>query len=141
MLKGFKNKHKFNIIFFSSDVNHCKLSMVNATPSFRQDALDFINRTQPGGTTNIYDALQFAFKDPEVQAIYFLTDGIPTAGQETNIREILRSVRNEWNEDERVEINTTALLTGGDFSSEERQARRFMRRMARQNDGIFRIIK
>lgn len=140
VLKGFNQKHKFNIIFFSSDVDYWKKSMVNASPSFRQDALDFVNRTQAEGATNLYGAMKFAFKDPEVHSIYLLTDGMPTTGEKVDIRAILGDIR-DWNNNDKVRIHTTALLTGGDYGSQERQAKRFMRRMARQNDGIFREIR
>lgn len=139
VLTGMDHRQKFNIIFFSSDVNHWKRSMVEATPTFRQNALDFVNEMSPQGATNIYDAVKFAFKDPGLRTLYLLTDGMPTMGEKIDPRDIRKDL-NDWNSSKNVKIHTTAFLTGGENNSEQRRAKRFMRRIARQNDGIFRAI-
>ncbi|MCY3003882.1 MAG: hypothetical protein NTV21_18965 [Planctomycetota bacterium] len=74
----------------------------------RGQAREFIGRLALAGSTNIYDALEFAFRDPDVDTICFMTDGTPTAGTETEaiaIREEL--VR--WNRSRRIRIHCIAV--------------------------------
>lgn len=60
------------------------------------------------GATNIYDALELAFQDPDVDTIVFLSDGEPTAGQVTDVGLIREAVR-EWNDTRGIKIDTVAV--------------------------------
>ncbi|MBM3988145.1 MAG: hypothetical protein FJ294_09345 [Planctomycetes bacterium] len=74
----------------------------------RAMAREWIGRLALAGSTNIYDALAFAFADPDVDTICFMTDGTPTIGTETEaiaIREEL--VR--WNRSRKVRIHCIAV--------------------------------
>jgi len=66
---------KFNIIIYSTDVKSWRKSLTPATKENRESAIEFVKAMQPSGKTNIYGALEEAFKDKEVDTIYFLTDG------------------------------------------------------------------
>ncbi|MFM7295660.1 MAG: hypothetical protein ACKO4Q_00320 [Planctomycetota bacterium] len=74
----------------------------------RAKAREWIGRLALAGSTNIYDALAFAFTDPDVDTICFMTDGTPTIGTETEaiaIREEL--VR--WNRSRKIRIHSIAV--------------------------------
>jgi hypothetical protein len=74
----------------------------------RAKARDWIGKLALAGSTNIYDALAFAFTDPDVDTICFMTDGTPTIGTETEaiaIREEL--VR--WNRSRKIRIHCIAV--------------------------------
>ncbi len=60
------------------------------------------------GRTNIYDAFAFAFTDPDVDTICFMTDGTPTAGTETEIVAIREELA-RWNRSRLVRIHCIAV--------------------------------
>ncbi len=74
----------------------------------RSDARAFIGRLALAGSTNIYDALEFAFRDPDVDTICFMTDGTPTIGTETETITIREELR-RWNRSRKVRIHCIAV--------------------------------
>jgi hypothetical protein len=76
----------------------------------RGKAKDFVTRLAAQSGTNIYDALELAFQDPSVDTIFFLSDGIPSTGAETDPAAIREAVR-RWNESRRLKINCVAVGT------------------------------
>jgi Mg-chelatase subunit ChlD len=82
--------------------------MQTATLKSKQAARKFVDKLQPVGATNIYDALLTSMdvalkagrgkeKNPEADTIFFLTDGIPSHGRIVNPHQILEEItkRNE----------------------------------------------
>jgi HEAT repeat protein len=99
----------FNIISFSSDVEKwIDGHLAAANDKNRTDAVAFVDKLKPFGATNIYGALQAAFADPDVDTIFFLSDGEPTAGDETDAMVIREHVKG-WNEHRKIVINTIAI--------------------------------
>ena len=74
----------------------------------REKAKDYVSRLGANGATNIYDALELAFEDPDVDTIFFLTDGEPTAGKEVEPTAIREAVK-RWNSGRGVRIHTVAV--------------------------------
>ncbi|WP_440945209.1 VIT domain-containing protein [Methanosarcina sp. T3] len=75
----------FNIIFFDSTVQSFSGTLMGANSEEKAGALDFVNKLEANGDTNINEALLTALGmfDPEserVPIIVFLTDGEPTEG-------------------------------------------------------------
>lgn len=107
---------RFNVIAFSSAVDRFATSLqpVSAVP----DALAFVDRLQAAGSTNINDALlaALAMADRErPTTIIFLTDGMPTVGEQRPAR-ILENVRDHAPTSVRLfvfgvgdDVNTTLL--------------------------------
>jgi len=87
-------KDRFNIITFSTESNPFKNNPVDV-PEYRKDALDYIDKIEAKGGTNINDALlealQMDYKRNRPLSIVFITDGLPTVG-ETNIGKIINNV-------------------------------------------------
>lgn len=80
--------------------------------ALRAKAHEYVKRLAADGGTNIHDALERAFDDPEVDTIFFLTDGDPTYGREiapTAIREAVQ----RWNVTRKIQINCISI--GNDF--------------------------
>ena len=102
---------KFNVIIFSTDVQRWHKGLTKATPRNKKSALEFVKKMEPQAMTNLYGALELAFKDRQVDTIYLLSDGNPTVGTTTNLDEILAAVR-RWNKGRNVIIHTIALLVG-----------------------------
>ena len=74
----------------------------------REKAKDYVSRLGANGATNIFDALELAFEDPDVDTIFFLTDGEPTAGKEVEPTAIREAVK-RWNSGRGVRIHTVAV--------------------------------
>lgn len=133
----------FGIILYNANVDAWKDHLVRATPEAKAEADEFLSGVTNFGATNIYGALRRAFEVSEssiVQAdtVYFLTDGLPNAGDVTDPDGILAAVR-RWNGKERVVIHAIHVL--GPMSSYDPQqievARYFMKRLAQQNSGVY----
>lgn len=74
----------------------------------RKKAVEYVGRLNADGGTNIHDALELAFEDPSVDTIFFLSDGIPSTGKETEPAAIRAAVK-RWNESRQLKINCVAL--------------------------------
>jgi Ca-activated chloride channel family protein len=84
---------RFNVVSFSSTVDRFATSLQPA--SAVNDAIAYVDRLRAEGGTNINDALLTALgmADPErPTTIIFLTDGLPTIGEQDSGR-ILRNVK------------------------------------------------
>ncbi len=130
---------QFEIITFNGSVLPLNRKMVSGSDKNRARASQMISRTRANGGTNIHDALERAFALPNTNAVYLLTDGMPSAGRFTNTAQIRNAVLT-WNATKGIPLHTVALLTGGSGSS-ELEASRFMFELALQNCGQFRLIR
>ena len=139
-VKIYSPKGTFGMIAFHSIVKVWRPRMVPAKPAMKRDAVIWINALKPIETTNIYGALEAAFRiagmgledkyyQPMVDTIYLLSDGAPTNQDRTNDdpERVLRAVR-QWNRLGRMEINTIGLK--GHSAS-------FMKKLALQNGGTY----
>lgn len=134
-------KARFSLVAFSDAAWTWSDELIGATPDVVKRAARFIERLEPMSGTNSFDALRTAFKNEEVDSIYFLSDGHPSAGAVVDPDEILLQVR-EMNRWRRVRIHTIALLRGeppSGFAELENavDAESFMRKLAEENDGRF----
>jgi len=103
---------RFNIITFASDVAPWADDIVSWSPDGLAEAQTFVGRLGASGGTNLYGALRFAFQDPQIDTIFLLSDGEPSAGPITDPGAIRGEVA-RWNANRRVRINTIAI--GGRF--------------------------
>lgn len=112
-VQGLDSSAMFNIVTFSSDVDRwLDGSLSVANEKNRGEAKAFASKLSAGGGTNLYGAMKEAFKDPDVDTIFVLSDGEPSVGDEIDplvIREHVKS----WNEHRGIQINTIAV--GGQF--------------------------
>ncbi|HDH41362.1 MAG TPA: VWA domain-containing protein [Candidatus Altiarchaeales archaeon] len=118
-IKNLNEDDRFNIITFESNIEKFSDELVSADPDEISNALDFVDRIESGGGTNINEALLDALKmmneDERPNIIIFLTDGKPTVGVR-DIEEILENVKNANTENTRIfvfgvgyEVNTHLL--------------------------------
>lgn len=98
----------FNVIVFSSEVSSWQDRISEFNPTTLQEAKDYIARLGAAGGTNIHGALRFAFEDPDVDTIYFLSDGEPSEGEVIDPHAIRREVA-RWRENRDVTIHTVAV--------------------------------
>lgn len=99
----------FNILTFSGGIERwAKEDIGGLTKKTREQAKEWISRLGAGGGTNLYDAVKEAFKDPDVDTIYILSDGEPTVGAVTDPDKIREEVK-YWNKHRKIEIHTIAI--------------------------------
>jgi HEAT repeat protein len=96
----------FNIILFSTGVEKwIDGSLAAANQKNRDEAKSFIDKIGANGGTNLYDAVELAFEDKDVDTIFIMSDGEPNLGKESDpvvIREHVKA----WNEHRGIVINT-----------------------------------
>ncbi len=118
-LDGRRNEEgiRFNLVLFAgnADAWHEKMQPLDARTL--DLAVGFASRRVPSGGTNVHDALARAFEDPEVDTIYVLSDGEPSAGAVKD-PSLLRTEVRGWNRFRRVVVHgisigtSSALLEG-----------------------------
>ena len=125
-LKGISPGVLFNIVFFSSGVSPWQDELLIKDAEVQAEAIEFAERQNPGGGTNIYDGLMAAFEDRRVDTIYLLSDGDPTAGTVVDPTLILERIA-KLNRVRKVQIHCISI---GKRS-------RFLERLAEQNGGVY----
>jgi predicted nucleic acid-binding Zn-ribbon protein len=129
----------FNIIFYASDVWPWSDSLEEFTDESASEAMEMVSRLEAIGATNIYGALKAALEmagadpgdrwaEPDIDTIYFLSDGRASVGLATEPDEILRFVR-ELNASAGIVIHTIGLSGAQDAY--------LLRSLAEQNGGTY----
>ena len=94
-IRSLRSGDRFNIVTFSTESRRFREELVPAADDTRSAALQFIDRQNATGGTNIFDALKEALScfraGDRPRYLVFLTDGLPTVG-ETDPGRILREV-------------------------------------------------
>lgn len=141
VLERLPARTQFTIIPFSETAPAWSEKLLPATPDVVRRAVRFVERLEPIGGTNSFEALRAAFADDSVDSIFFLSDGYPSVGVVVDPDEILAQVR-EMNRWRRVRIHAIALVKGEpppQFAELENvaAAQSFMRRLAEENEGKY----
>ena len=108
LIRSQTDEFEFNIIVYETGVKPTFDELRKARKKTKQEALESIDGFKPRGGTNIHDALELAFQDPEVDTVYLLTDGQPSAGRITDIDELADAVR-RWNYSRQIVIHGIAV--------------------------------
>ncbi|MBZ5554835.1 MAG: VIT and VWA domain-containing protein [Acidobacteriia bacterium] len=96
---GIRSLHpgdSFNVIHFASEEHLFERGLVPATPAGIERAVEYVSKLEANGGTDINSALLAALKmfreDMRPHFIVFLTDGLPTVGEQ-NISRILSNTQ------------------------------------------------
>lgn len=123
----------FNIIVFNGEVVRWQRNLVAATAEKKTSAVRFVMNSVASGETASFDALEDAFSlDPNLETVYFLSDGVPTVGRIVPAPDIIHAVTTE-NFFRRITIHTIGLGVG-------RSPARFLRKLAERNRGEYQEI-
>jgi HEAT repeat protein len=114
----------FNVIWFSTGFHPWAPQLTPAGAQQKAKAIAAVEALKANGGTNIFDTLESALADPEVDTIYLLSDGGPSAGRITDPEAILREVK-KLNAVRRVAIHTISVGSKSPF----------MASLAQQNNG------
>ncbi|MFK7742725.1 MAG: HEAT repeat domain-containing protein [Planctomycetota bacterium] len=99
----------FNIYAFSTGVARWHEQGIGTSDAkSRTDALTWVERLGASGGTNLYDSMEQAFDDPDVDTIFVMSDGEPTTGAVIDPFRIREAVA-KWNRFRKVKIHTIAV--------------------------------
>jgi hypothetical protein len=87
-IAGLRPDQQFNVIAYSSDVRRWRSGVVAADEDAKASALRFVGELAASGLTRTRDALEAALEDPDVEAIYLLSDGAPADRAGANLDEL-----------------------------------------------------
>jgi hypothetical protein len=124
----------FSIIVYHDRVVSWQRYLVRATADAKKNATQFARRLMAGAHTATYDALESAMRF-DVEAIYLLTDGEPTAGKIVATSEIVAAVVRS-NAVRRISVYTIGIGVGepgGVFDV-------FLKSLAENNFGQYRRV-
>lgn len=122
---------KFALVFFNTTVSQWRSELLEANERNKREAIQFVRRLGYGVKTNTYGALRrsLAFDD-ELEAVFLLTDGKPTAGSIIRTDAIVADIlyRNRFRH---LNFNTIGIGVQG-------RTEGFLRSLAEQTGGEFR---
>lgn len=136
-LNGLNAQVEFNVLAFHDGVTHWKRSgLLPANAKNKADAIQFVQKWTALGKTATYDGLMAAFEcDPNLEAIFCVSDGDPSTGRVVDPAAILDEVR-QINRARRVNIHSIGVFGGQQYES----LATFMKTLAEQNAGEFKRV-
>jgi hypothetical protein len=130
VVEALPESHEFNVIVFETGVHAQFDRLHKADADSKTRTLDAMKVLRPAGGTNIYDALELAYRDAAVDTIYLLTDGDPTAGKVVDPGIVGDEVR-RWNLRRQVVIHSIAVG----------QESPLLRRIATESGGVYKVVR
>jgi hypothetical protein len=138
-LGGISEGARFNLLLYATDVWSWQDKPVVMDAKTRAEAMRYVEALEANGGTNIYGALMAAldmagatggdeWRDPEIDTIYFLSDGRPSVGVTTDPDAILAFVRGR---------NSSAGITIHSIGLSGAQDAYLMRSLAEENSGTY----
>jgi len=125
----------FNLFQYSASVSTWQPGLQPATATNLASAVKYVDAWHAGGGTSTYAALKTAYGDPDVEAVYLLSDGMPNDESAATILAAAIS----WSKGKTIPLHTVALVEGGSESpSEKEAAMTFMKQLADGTGGIYR---
>ena len=115
-----------NVILFETGVRAWRQAPQRLSKATRTSLKRFLAKLQPGGATNLYDALDRALRTPDLETVVLLSDGAPTHGRFVDQSSILAAVQ-ALNVRRGVVVHTVSI--GGDSA--------LLQLIATQNDGEY----
>lgn len=125
---GLPEETFFTVLFFNSGVGPWQRQLVQATDLNKRAAVGFVARLPAEGGTATSDALESAFTF-DAEAIFFLSDGAPSAGRITDPVRIVEMV-SRLNAGRYLSVNTISIMGGAAF----------LENLAKANHGSFRAV-
>jgi len=125
---------RFNLVSFASSVHLWNEGPLRASWRNKLRVKMRIDTLLPKGATDIHGALREALDQWNTEAVYFLTDGLPTAGKLQDQGQIIQAItaRND-DRPRRMRLHTIGFQIP--------QATPFLTRLAEGNGGKFKAVK
>ena len=158
-LSALSSDDKVNVVLFESTARRWKKKLVKANRGNKKAFCSYLDKTEAWGGTALYDALELAFQfklkrktisryASQVDEIFLLTDGAPTAGEIIDPEQIAERVQ-EFNRGARVRLNTIYVghrsenmdKATGDAGLGGLAPAKFMQRLAEENNGTYKYLE
>ena len=107
-VKAMKDRDFVNVILFHTTIHPWQDHLKRLTRKNRDDLTKHLLQKKPTGGTNLYDGLELALLEEEVDTIFLLSDGMPGSGKYVATDDILRAVR-RLNQTKRVAIHAVSI--------------------------------
>ena len=133
-INGLEEECEFGILVFDKEVRSWQEQLVQANEDNKLKAMRFVEKLSAGSSTNTYMALRrsLAF-DPQLEAVFLLTDGKPTYGPIQSPPAILLDILHR-NEMHNITINAVAVGVEPLMAS-------FLRKLTEPSNGEFRELR
>ena len=105
---------KANVVLFESGVTAWHKGLEKLDGRAQKALKTYLEKQQPSGGTNLFDAVERALKMKHVEEIYLLSDGVPSAGRFQRTEDIVREVQ-RLNRRRRIVIHCVALGHSSDL--------------------------
>jgi len=130
VVNALPEQHRVNVISYGSEVHPLWDALRPLNAENRDELLEKVRKFNMAGSTNIFDTIERAFADPDVDTIYLLTDGDPSAGRVKDVDGIAEEVR-RWNRTRQLVIHCIGI--GIDSS--------LLKRLAADNGGAYKFVR
>lgn len=84
-LEALPETSAFNVVPYASEPKPWREQLTLAKPRAVAEALEDFEGRQDRGRGNLFDAIEWALRDPEVDTLIILSDGVPTGGYRWNL--------------------------------------------------------
>ena len=121
----------FTVVSFSDAARAWQPQLVAAGDDAKRSAAAYVTALTAAGKTASFDALDTAFRY-DAEAIFFLSDGEPTAGRIVNPAQIVRFVA-EANKNRRLSLHTIGIMPDNGLAQ-------FLQVLAAANNGAYRHV-
>ncbi len=126
-VKGMHDRDYVNVVLFHTTIHAWQKTGLQRLTSKNRSALSkHLGQQKPTGGTNLYDGLELALQDEDVDTIFLLSDGVPGSGRYVARDDILRAVK-RLNQTKRVAVNTVSIGRDSEL----------LRLLAEQNGGKY----
>ena len=116
----------FSLVSFNTNFQAFTKKPVKMGKSTFRKARRFVESLNAGGATNLYDSLESVLQAGDIDTVFLLSDGEPTAGKHTGAQRILDEIQ-RLNAGSQVTVHTIALGYQSDL----------LRRLSKQNRGEY----
>lgn len=130
VLEQMPPKAKVNIVGFDHDVRVWGEKLQSLSSRRRKAGAAFANALESRGGTDVHAGLRRAFADPEVDTVFLLTDGRPSAGAIIDADALAAEVA-RWNAGRGIRIHAVAI---GESS-------RLLEQLARDSGGNYTVAR
>ncbi|GDY15135.1 hypothetical protein LBMAG53_40130 [Planctomycetota bacterium] len=130
---------RFNVVYFDSQAESWQTAPLRASWRNKARFRDDLHLHAPGSATNLHDALLLGLDQPQVETLYVLTDGHPTAGdlqEPTQLAEAM--LLHNLDRKRPARIHTVAFFID---PKESGDAKKLLEPLARRTGGIYRVIE
>ena len=130
-IEGLDPRSEFAIMFYETNVRTWKSMLVLANDKNKREAIAFVRRLQYGDRTNTYGALKESIEyHDQLEAVFLLTDGRPTAGDIVRPAKIVADIMHR-NRFRHLKFNTIGIAVEGTTEA-------FLQAIAEQSGGEYR---